>query len=232
AGGLDGAEQAVGFVVDPGGEQQSGRSAGDAVAKAQRPQALDLDRAAILVPQAATERPGLGVVGVDAAVAEVSHQQVAAEATEPGGRGLHQAPGGVEVAAAEPAPQQVAAGAVDVHEAPARAGDLVFAVGVLLGVGDIQPPAELLDVEGCIAAWQLAVVESARQVDPVELLVEDVDPAVVEVGPVEQGAGSAGGEGQALVDGVRDAGADLGLSRGWGRRYARVPAGAQPGPGC
>jgi hypothetical protein len=47
AGCLDGAEQAVGFVVDAGGEQQGGRITGDAVAEAQRPQALDLDRAAV-----------------------------------------------------------------------------------------------------------------------------------------------------------------------------------------
>src|SRR5215211_7417365 len=51
AGCLDGAEQAVGFVVDAGGEQQGGRGAGDPVAKAQRPQPLDLDRAVVLMPQ-------------------------------------------------------------------------------------------------------------------------------------------------------------------------------------
>src|SRR6266545_8116450 len=95
--GLDRAEQAVCFVVDAGGEQQRGAVAGDAVAEAQRPQALDLDRAAVLVPQPSEERAGLRVVGVDAAVAEVADQQRAAEATEPR-RGQRQAPGGVQLA--------------------------------------------------------------------------------------------------------------------------------------
>src|SRR5512132_1814093 len=119
-----GAEQAVGLVVDAGGEQQGGRVAGDTVAEPQRPQPLDRDGAAVLVAQAATERPRPGVVGVDAAVAEVAHQQRAAEATEPGGRSLHQPPRGVQLAPADQAAQQVATGAVDVDEAAARTGDL------------------------------------------------------------------------------------------------------------
>src|SRR4029453_7666202 len=80
---LDRAEQTVGFVVDAGGEQQGGGVAGDAVAEAQRPQALDLDRPAVLIVQAPGELASLGVVGVDAAVTEVADQQRAAEATEP-----------------------------------------------------------------------------------------------------------------------------------------------------
>ena len=61
---LDGAEQAVGFVVDAGREQQGGRVASDAVAQAQRPQAL-VDRAAVLMPQAAGNTPITKIVGVD-----------------------------------------------------------------------------------------------------------------------------------------------------------------------
>jgi hypothetical protein len=106
--------------------------------------------------------------------------------------------------------QQVAAGAVDVDEAPTRAGDLVLTGGVLLGVGDIQPPAELLDVEGRVAAGELVVLEPARKVDPVEALVEDVDASVVEVGPVQERAGRGGGDRQGLVDGVARVGVEVG----------------------
>jgi hypothetical protein len=92
----------------------------------------------------------------------------------------------------------VAAGAVDIHEPQTRAGDLVLTGGVLLGVGDIQPAAELLDVEGREPARELVVAEPARQVDSMEALVEDVDAPVVEVGSVQEGAGRRGGDRQAL----------------------------------
>jgi hypothetical protein len=46
----------VGLVVDAGGDQQGGRIAGDPVADAQPPQALELDRAAVLMAQPSTER--------------------------------------------------------------------------------------------------------------------------------------------------------------------------------
>ena len=95
------------------------------------------------------------------------------------GQGLDQPPRGVQLAAADQAAQQVAAGAVDVHEPKARSGDLVLPGGVLLGVGDIQPAAELLDVEGRKPGWQLGVAEPTRQVDPVEVPVEDVAELVV-----------------------------------------------------
>src|SRR5215213_3364816 len=232
AGGLDGAEQAMSLVVNAGAEQQGGRVARDAVAEAQPPQALDLDRAAVLVPQSTPECAGHRVVRVDAAVAEVPHQQVTAEAAEPAGRRLRQPPRGVQLATADQAAQQVTAGAVDVDEAAARAGDLVLAVGVLLGVGDIQPPTELLDVEGRIAAWELVVAEPARQVDPAEALVEDVDASVVEVGGVQEAAGRGGGKRQALVDGMTYTSADLRLGRRRRRGHARVPAGDQPGLGA
>jgi hypothetical protein len=67
------------------------------------------------------------------------------------------------VPAANQAAQQLAVGAVDIHEPQGRAGDLVLTGGVLLGVGDIEQAAELLDVEGRKPAWELAVAEAARQ---------------------------------------------------------------------
>src|SRR6266705_4254734 len=122
---LDRAEEAVRLVVDPGGEQQGGRVAGDAVAEAERPQAVDLDHAAILVPEPPEELARRRVVGVDAAVAEVAHQQGAAEAPE-ARRGERQAPRGVQLAVLDQMAEQLAAGRVDVDEAKGWAGDGVM----------------------------------------------------------------------------------------------------------
>src|SRR5436309_3421397 len=64
AGGVDRAEQAVGFVVDSCGEEQGGWVACRAVAEAERPESVDLDGAAVLVPEAAEEFAGCRTVRV------------------------------------------------------------------------------------------------------------------------------------------------------------------------
>src|SRR5262245_40505875 len=223
---LDRAEQAVLFVVDSGREQQGRRVAGYAVAEAQRPQPIDLDRVTVLVPEAPDEFATSWLVGIDTAVTEVADQQGAAEAAEPCRR-EHETPRSVKLAPLDQVANQVAARAVNVDETPAWAGDLVLAVGVLLGIGDVQQAAELLDVEGCIAARDSPVEEVAREVHRVEARVEDVDPPSVEVGGVQEGAGSCAGKRQTLVDRTRLAGADLRLHRGWRWGNAGVPTGHQ-----
>src|SRR2546425_7006683 len=111
------AEQAV--LLPPGarGEEQGIRRpvGGVALAEAQGPEAVDLDRTAAGGMQRA---PGLelaqavefhGVESVDTAVAEVSDEQVVAEGAEVGG-GTRQPPGGVELAPGSDAAEQVASG--------------------------------------------------------------------------------------------------------------------------
>src|SRR5206468_1882045 len=82
---LDRAEQAVLLVVNSGSEQERVRVAGDAVAEAQSPQPIDLDRATVLVPETPEEFAGCAVIGVDATVPEVPDQQGATEAAEASG---------------------------------------------------------------------------------------------------------------------------------------------------
>src|SRR5207249_812443 len=77
-------EQPVALVVDPGGEEERVARAvvGDSPAERDRPKAVDGDRTVVGAAQLAEELAGRGVHGVDAAVAEVADQEVAAEAAE------------------------------------------------------------------------------------------------------------------------------------------------------
>src|SRR3954449_4783069 len=75
-------EQAVGFVLRTGGEQQFVRLCRVAVAEAQRPQPVDDDRVSVAVAQLAETPTGHRVEGVDATVAEVADEQGTAEPTE------------------------------------------------------------------------------------------------------------------------------------------------------
>src|SRR5262249_31395437 len=136
---------------------------------------------------------------------------------------------------------QVAAGVVDVHEPLAHAGyRAAVPRGVLLGVGDVQLAAQVLDVERGEPRGEVAVGERAEPVDAegdlVELAVEDVDLAVVEVGGVQEVRRADVGRGQAGVDGpVGRLEADLGdpgqhpEGSLYGRPDPRVPAGDPPG---
>src|SRR5262249_39212086 len=101
---------------------------------------------------------------------------------------------------------------------------------------------QVLDVERGEPGRQVRVGEGAEPVgaggDLVELPVDHVDLAVVEVGGVQEVRGADVAAGQAVVDGavvrleadLRDPGqhAEGGLN---GRPDRRVPAGDRPGPG-
>ena len=86
-----------------------------------------------------------------------------------------------------------------VDETAALPGDLVLGVLVLLGVCDEHPVADRLDLERCVAGRQARVDEPAVGHES-EVTVEDVDPAVVEVGRVERGPGRGVRDREALVD--------------------------------
>src|SRR5712664_1300457 len=99
------AEQAVLLVEGAGGEEEGIRrpAGGGAAAEGERPEAVDLDRPAVrgmertAVLELALAVEVRGVEGVDAAVAEVADEQVAAEEPEVG-RGEGEPPGRVELA--------------------------------------------------------------------------------------------------------------------------------------
>jgi hypothetical protein len=69
----DFAEEAMCLISDSGGKDQRLRAAKDAVAEAQRPQAVDQDGVAVPILELAAKCACLKVVGVDGAVAKVTN---------------------------------------------------------------------------------------------------------------------------------------------------------------
>src|SRR5215475_4346286 len=92
---------------------------------------------------------------------EVAYQQVAAEAPEASGRDGHP-PGRVERAVRGHARDEGARRVENAHESQTGTLDLVLAVLVLLGVGDEDAAAEVLDPEGRVALGKSRVHERAR----------------------------------------------------------------------
>src|SRR2546427_10137031 len=131
----DRAQQAVGLVVRAGCEEQGvGRAiVRGSVAELQGPEAVDRQRLPARVPQLSTVlEPSVRhfLVGVDLAVAEVSYEQIAAEATEV--RGCEREPPRcVELAVLRDTREQRARGVVGVHEPSSLSMDLVSGLGVL-----------------------------------------------------------------------------------------------------
>src|SRR5262245_34204004 len=95
----------------------------------------------------------------------------------------------------------MAARVEDIHESLAQARHgAAIPRRVLLGVSDVQLAAQILNVERRIAAGDVAVGESAVQRGPLELTVDDVDLAVVEVGGVQEMRRADVARGEAGVD--------------------------------
>ena len=166
-------------------------------------------------------------------IAEVPDQQRVAEIAEPG-RSQDHPPRRVQVALRHEPLLEVAAGVEHVDEPVPLASDIVFGIGVLLGVADIQFAVDRRDAERSVSRGQVRIGECAEpiltKVDLVELAVEDVDLAVVEVGGEEVVLAADLGRGNPFIDGsVGCLEADLGNGR-WSRDAghradARIPTG-------
>src|SRR5262249_59790888 len=116
-----------------------------------------------------------------------------------------------------------------IDEAVARPRHVVCHAPVLLGVGDEELAADILDAEGGKTdqvGGGVGVGEGAEgahpQGDGVEVGVEDVDGAAAEVGGVEEASAGGGGDRQPLVD---RAGCDVGGGQLEYGRVAAVPTG-------
>src|SRR5439155_25678993 len=128
-----------------------------AVAERDPPEAVDHDRMAVHAAQwpLSVERPiAGGGVGVDAPVAEVPDEQVAARVSE-SGRSERKAPRRVQLAARCDPPEDVPGGVEHADEAEARPCHLVLRLLVLLRVGDEDAAVEVTDPERGIAVREL-----------------------------------------------------------------------------
>ena len=173
------------------------------IPEADAPQAVDGDRAMVGSLQQAARLPAVSrePVAGDPPVAEVPDEQVPAESAEHRPtRSPRETPGGVQLAARRDAGHERAVGTERADVAQPRAGDLVLGVGVLLGVGDVDHAVEVLDTERREPLRDPRIVERSRESRRVEVLVEDVDSRVVEVGGVQVVGAARAPDGQALVD--------------------------------
>src|SRR5439155_13408632 len=177
------------------------------------PKAVDDDRLTVRIPEVCQEGAVAGLIGVDAAVAEVAHQQSPGQAAKTGW-GDRQAPRRIKAAARNQsflaAVQSRAAVQVeDIDESVTPAGHVVVLVRVLQGERDIELAPEHLHVEGRIAGGDLRVGEGR---DRLEVRVIDLHLARAEVGRVEHARAGrvewedrsrrTGRDRQALVDGA------------------------------
>src|SRR5690242_16104550 len=135
---------------------------------------------------------------MDPAVAEVAHQDVAAEGSEAGRRERY-CPRRVELALADQALEQVAVGGEDVHEAVARPGVVVCLARSLLGEGDVQVAVDVVDAKRGESRGNRRVGEA---VDEVEVIVEYLDPSEAEARRVDELALRRRHEGKSLVVGA------------------------------
>src|SRR4051812_10908179 len=124
--GRKGAEEATGFAVGAGGEEERA-VVGTAGAESQAPEALDDDGLAVGALHEADEVASAGAEGGNFSVAEVADQYVAAEDAERSRR-LGDGPRGVERAARSQSLHQIASGGIDVDKPIADAGDVVVGV--------------------------------------------------------------------------------------------------------
>src|SRR5204862_6080785 len=99
-------------------------------------------------------------------------------------------PGSVELAVGRNSTKEVARKVERIDEAAALADDLVFAVGVLLCICDVDLSTEGGDVERRIAGWQAGIGERAGQARHLPVRIDHVDPAVVEVRSQEVRSGT------------------------------------------
>src|SRR5260370_9176656 len=146
--GIERGEEAVVFIVDAGGEKQGVRRSGSRViSESERPQAIDGHKRIIGILQEADEFVGEAVECGDPAATEIADEDGVAELAEIA-RGPHGAPGSVEPIAMLEVADVLAAWREQLDEAEASAADGVVPRGVLLGIGDEERSAVVLQVEG------------------------------------------------------------------------------------
>jgi len=107
----------------------------------------------------AFESAAYGVEGEDLAAAELADENVVAMAAEVSGCEC-ETPGGVQERSVLEAVEELSAGGEDVDESPAGSVDFVMTGSILLGVGDVDVAADVLDVEGSVSLGHALVLEA------------------------------------------------------------------------
>ena len=198
----EGTEQAGGFVVRAGGEVEGvGGGSGTAVARKRRlPEPVDDDRVAQWIIECADEGACGWVVSVDEPVAEIAHEEVIGEFAEISGR-EGKTPRRVKIAVADEALKEITGSIVDIHEAIAGSGDVVFAAA--FGVGHIELSVYILDAKRGETGGEVGVGEIAAKGHGGEGGIKDIDITRSEVSGIDVVAGgTVVFVGEAFIDGT------------------------------
>src|SRR5260370_1335139 len=192
--GSEGAEEAVLFVVDSGGEEQGvGRSGGRVVPEGERPQAVDGHERAIGILHEADEFVGEAVERGDPSAAEIGDENGIADLAEIASGTTH-APRRVEPVAVLEVADVFARWSKDFDKAKAIATDGIVPWRILLGVGDEEAAADVLDVErreaardalGTVFVIAVGLERILIEANALEMGVGDFDPGRAEIGDIE-----------------------------------------------
>ena len=156
------AQQAIGLVVRPSGEEEfvGGAGIGIAATEFEGPEALDRNVGVIGTLQGADHLASQRIESMDSPVTEVANQQAMAENAEIGARHGN-SPGRVEVCAVIETRDHVAVRIEDGDIAEAVAVVLIVRAGRAVRKRDHDVSTHILDTERGIVLWQRAVDESA-----------------------------------------------------------------------
>src|SRR5438132_6943268 len=117
-------------------------------------------------------------------------------------------PRGVERTIRSEAPDQKAVGIEDIDETVARPRLVIMLTGLLERIGDEEVASKVGNPEGCETrrAWgrgrEQRIDKGTGEVNLVEMCVEDVDDARVEIGGEQEVALGVSARSQAFVDGT------------------------------
>src|SRR5271168_4972310 len=152
-------EKAVRFMVGAGRkEKRRGWTGTGVIAEGERPKSIDGQNRVVRILHKADKFPGESVVSSDPPAAEISHEDAVAEDTEIAGR-PNDSPRRIQPGTVLKMADVVTIGLVKFNETIAFAGHVIMLGGVLLGVGDEECSANVLDVEGSEVARNRVIVK-------------------------------------------------------------------------
>src|SRR5262249_24587700 len=159
----------------------------DAQAELESPDPGDFDWLVVGIADRAKELARVEVECIDRAVAEVADKKRVVEVAEAlEGRPGHP-PWRVELALAGEPLQQISIRVENVDKPVSRSRYIILLIGVLLSIGHVQMAVDGRNAEGGVTGREVRIPETAGSGDRMEVRVEDVDRAGMEIGGEKKG---------------------------------------------
>src|SRR5438132_2017162 len=201
--GRDGAEEAILFAVNAGGEKQSVRGPGvRVIAKRERPQTVNGQDGVIRILHESHEFVGEAIESGNLATAEITDKNGVAELAKVA-RGPHNRPRRIKPWAILEMADVLAGWREEFNEAKTVTGNVIVAGGVLLRVSDEERAADILNVEGREAVRNFLGIEGIfTEIHALERGVINFDSRSTEVRDVKKFVAIDFSGGCAFVDGA------------------------------